>query len=83
MKCRSVGTAQEIIQPFLDNQVEFRTFSSEAERPVLTIERATTMIKDAFRSAAERDSCTGDAVSIVIAEAGKAIKTSTYAIRED
>jgi 20S proteasome subunit beta 6 len=77
------GTGEPLIQPFLDNQVGHLTLSDSADKPKLTIERATSLIKDAFRLIAEREITTGDQISVVIAEAGKPTKQFFVPLRED
>ncbi|VDN92826.1 unnamed protein product [Brugia pahangi] len=59
------------------------TMSGDVEKPLLTIERATSLIKDAFRVAAEREISTGDKIHLVIAEAGKPIRKMHLPLRED
>lgn len=57
--------------------------SGDVDKPHLTIERATSLIKDAFRVAAEREISTGDKIHLVIAEAGKPIRKMHLPLRED
>lgn len=77
------GAGEPILQPFLDNQVAHFTLSEDVEKPKLTIERATSLIKDAFRFAAERETTTGDQVYVVVVEANKPVKSYHVALRED
>ncbi|MCP9265157.1 Proteasome subunit beta type-1 [Dirofilaria immitis] len=53
------GSAEPMIMPFFDCQIGLVTMSGDVEKPHLTIERATSLIKDAFRVAAEREISTG------------------------
>ncbi|CAD6188271.1 unnamed protein product [Caenorhabditis auriculariae] len=77
------GNAEPMIIPFLDCQIGHVTLSDEAEKPPLTLERATSLMKDAFRSAAEREITTGDKIHLIIAEAGKPIVQKFLPLRED
>ncbi|KAK0404463.1 hypothetical protein QR680_017464 [Steinernema hermaphroditum] len=77
------GAAEPIMIPFFDCQVAHVTIAPGAERPELTLERATALLKDAFRNAAERETSTGDKISLVIAEAGKPIRQMFVPLRED
>ncbi|KAM3727709.1 Proteasome subunit [Dirofilaria immitis] len=77
------GSAEPMIMPFFDCQIGLVTMSGDVEKPHLTIERATSLIKDAFRVAAEREISTGDKIHLVIAEAGKSIRKLHLPLRED
>lgn len=59
------------------------TLAPGVEKPPLTIARAVSLLKDAFRFASERETSTGDQIFVVVAEAGKPIKTSYVPLRED
>ena len=65
-KVRAVcsGTGQYLLQPVLDNQVEFRQISEEKRPAELPLEPCVELVKDAFTSAGERDIYTGDVVEI-------------------
>ncbi|KAI1722997.1 proteasome subunit domain-containing protein [Ditylenchus destructor] len=77
------GSAEPLLQPFLDNQVGHMTLSETAEKPKLTIERAISLVKDAFRFVAEREITTGDGLYLVVAQANKPIQISNVPLRED
>lgn len=77
------GSAEPLLTPFLDNQINGGTLAPGVKQPPLTIERATSLLKDAFRFASEREISTGDQIFVVVAEAGKSIKTSYVQLRED
>ncbi|CAG8443036.1 4696_t:CDS:2 [Ambispora gerdemannii] len=62
---KAVGSGAELIQPFLDNQVNLK-FLPEVERTPLPLDVALQIAKDAFTSAAERDTKTGDYLEIFI-----------------
>ncbi|XP_076225256.1 proteasome beta6 subunit [Nomia melanderi] len=80
-KYRAAGSSGALLQPLLDNQVGYK--NQEGVEPIpLTEERAISIIKDVFISAAERDIYTGDSISIkVITKDG--IKESSFALRRD
>lgn len=65
-KVRAVcsGTGQTLLQPVLDNQVEFKQMSDDVAKEELDLEPCVELIKDAFASAGERDIYTGDTVEI-------------------
>lgn len=65
-KVRAVcsGTGQSLLQPVLDNQVEFRQTSDEISTEELAMDPCVELIKDAFTSAGERDIYTGDVVEV-------------------
>ncbi|KAF8383223.1 pbs-6 [Pristionchus pacificus] len=77
------GAAEPMLVPFLDCQVGHVTLSEGTERPKLTLERATALVRDAFRGCAEREITTGDSIHLVIAEAGKPIRHERRKLRED
>lgn len=77
------GAAEPMIIPLLDCQVGHVTLSDDVEKPPLTLERAVSLMKDAFRTSAEREISTGDKIHLVIAEAGKPIKQMYLPLRED
>ncbi|CAI5446728.1 unnamed protein product [Caenorhabditis angaria] len=77
------GAAEPMIIPFLDCQIGHVTVAEDYEKPPLTIERAISLMKDAFRGAAEREISTGDKIHLVIAEAGKPIVQKFLPLRED
>lgn len=57
------GTGQTLIQPVLDNQIEFKQ-QWGAPKVDLSLEATVELIRDAFTSAGERDIYTGDYVEI-------------------
>lgn len=71
--CISEGTASSLLQPFLDNQIYGKNLgappgSTEFPAPELTKERAIMVIKDAFISAAERCTNTGDSILMKVVD---------------
>jgi len=78
------GTALAIIEPFLDAQIGWMTQDKKVEPvPELTLNRAMSIMKDAFRVAAERDSGTGDQIQMVIMKAGAKPSVVYVQLRED
>lgn len=83
-KVRAVcsGTGQFLLQPVLDNQVEFRQMSPEASKSELNLDECVALVKDGFTSAGERDIYTGDTVEIYkITEKG--VELETLELRAD
>jgi len=66
---RADGTAQALIQPFLDNQVGFKN-QYGVERRLLSREEALKLIRDAFTAATERDIHTGDYLDVFTITSG-------------
>lgn len=87
VQCISEGTASSLLQPFLDNQIYGKnlgapTGSSEFPPPALTKERAIMVIKDAFISAAERDTNTGDSILMKVVD-HEGIHEKIFPLRRD
>jgi 20S proteasome subunit beta 6 len=61
----AAGTGQTLIQPLLDNQVAYKNHRLIPQTD-LDLDRALSLVKDAFTSAGERDIYTGDSVRIAI-----------------
>lgn len=83
-KVRAVcsGTGQFLLQPVLDNQVEFRQMSLDETKKELGLDECVALIKDGFTSAGERDIYTGDSVEIFkITEKG--VEMETLELRAD
>lgn len=53
-----------MLQPVLDNQVEFRQIADDKKPAELQLQPCIELVKDAFTSAGERDIYTGDIVEI-------------------
>lgn len=65
MRAVCSGTGQSLLQPILDNQVEFKQTAPESKpKEELALEPCVELVKDAFASAGERDIYTGDTVQI-------------------
>lgn len=78
---RAGGSAGALLQPLLDNQIGQKNMLNVKEEPV-TQERALSVLKDVFISAAERDIYTGDSILInIITKDG--IKEETFQLRKD
>ena len=73
------GSAQSLIQPFLDNQVGRLHLYDTVE---MTIEDTKRVVMDAFTSATERDIYTGDFVEIfTVTKAG--ISKEMFPLKKD
>lgn len=81
--CVSSGSAEPIIQPFIDNQIQQAHIANESDRQELTLERAIGMVKDSFKLASERETSVGDNIDLIIAEHKKPLKRMTVPLRED
>ncbi|TPX33707.1 hypothetical protein SmJEL517_g03440 [Synchytrium microbalum] len=75
------GSAGNLIQPFLDNQVGFKHQPTHIQG-FLPLEAALKLVKDAFTSATERDIHTGDFLDIYIIKADGVVK-QTYDLKKD
>lgn len=74
------GAGQKLIIPLLDNLVGRKNRSDAA--PVMTVEAAVEMCKEAFVTAGERDIYTGDGVDIwIITKAG--VRAEKFALKKD
>lgn len=83
-KVRAVcsGSGQYLLQPVLDNQVEFRQMAADPTRKELELEPCVELVKDAFTSTCERDIYTGDMVEICrITEKG--VEIEKFELRAD
>jgi len=81
--CRAAGSAQSLIQPFLDNQINGKNlvddpndtdpntpkFVKHGERSNLPLERVTALVVDAFTGATERHIEVGDGLEMLIIKA--------------
>ncbi|XP_001605493.1 proteasome subunit beta type-1 [Nasonia vitripennis] len=75
------GSAGALLQPLLDNQVGYLN-QENVEKIPLTKEKALSIVKDVFISAAERDIYTGDGINIkIITKDG--IVDETFDLRRD
>ena len=83
-KVRAVcsGTGQNLLQPVLDNQVEFRQMTADPNREELPLEPCVELVKDAFTSAGERDIYTGDFVEICRITS-KGVEIEKFELRAD
>ncbi|KAI9027895.1 proteasome subunit beta type-1 [Hyaloraphidium curvatum] len=79
--CRAGGSAGSLIQPLLDNQVNFKNQDGVVPAP-LPLDRVLKIVKDAFTSAAERDIYTGDSVEIWIVRKD-GIQKEVYPLKRD
>lgn len=78
---RAGGSAGALLQPVLDNQIGYKNQQGVEKVPV-PLEKAVSVIKDTFISAAERDIYTGDSVLLnIITKEG--IMTEQLSLRKD
>lgn len=77
------GTGQSLLQPVLDNQVEFRQTAPEAKpKDEVALGPCVELVKDAFTSAGERDIYTGDTLEIFkITKAG--VEVEKFELKKD
>jgi len=83
-----VGAAYSLIQPFLDKHLEADLAlpvgaSTGYKMSELSVERAVSLLKDAFQFAAERETSTGDGIDLAVVQAGKKVVRTRIALRED
>lgn len=76
------GTGQSLLQPVLDNQVEFRQTSDDVSTQELELNPCVELIKDAFTSAGERDIYTGDTVEICKID-GTGVSVEKFQLKSD
>lgn len=78
---RAGGSAGALLQPLLDNQIGLKNMQNVNKDPI-PLDRALSVLKDVFISAAERDIYTGDSIIInIITKDG--IKQETFELRKD
>lgn len=80
---RSAGSAVELIQPFLDNQVGKKNIENLGEQDLkLSLDEALKITKDGLTSATEREIACGDAIHLcIITKDG--IKEEKIELRKD
>uniref|UniRef100_A0A914GZP4 Proteasome subunit beta n=1 Tax=Globodera rostochiensis TaxID=31243 RepID=A0A914GZP4_GLORO len=80
------GYGGKIVQTFFENQWTFSTVSPEERKkmPAPTLERALSVMRDAFRGLSERETTTGDSVKLYWAKAGEdQVHHQTFRLRGD
>lgn len=78
---RAGGSAGALLQPLLDNQIGLKNMQNVIKAPV-SMQRALSVLKDVFISAAERDIYTGDGIIInIINKDG--IQEERFELRKD
>lgn len=65
-KALAQGSGAHMILPFLDAEVSGYNNPNHSKKPSMTPERATELVYEAFKAAAERDIYTGDKLEIII-----------------
>jgi len=78
---RATGSAGALIQPFIDNQIDRKTQTGVLLTP-LTLDKTKAVMRDAFRSAAERDIHTGDYMELFTITA-QGVNVEKYDLRKD
>lgn len=76
------GTGQNLLQPVLDNQVEFRQTSDDVVTEELELSPCVELVKDAFTSAGERDIYTGDTVEL-FKITGTGVEVEKFELKRD
>ncbi|CAA9996623.1 unnamed protein product [Nesidiocoris tenuis] len=77
----AAGSAGHLLQPLLDNQLGFSNMENAAPLSY-SLEKALSVIKDSFISAAERDIYTGDRIHLMIITKD-GTKEDTFELRKD
>jgi len=77
------GTAQALIQPILDNQVEKKQQYENKQIEKWSLQEALDLVKDVFTSAGERDIYTGDAVDICTITKQSGVVVETFPLKKD
>lgn len=75
------GSSGPLLQPVLDNQVGYKNQQNVTKDPI-PVEKAKSIIKDTFISAAERDIYTGDSILMAIITK-KGIEEEAVPLRKD
>jgi len=78
----TTGTASSFIEPLMDCLIQRRNMVAQAPQ-TLTKDEALTLLKNAFASAAERDTFTGDSVRFYILTPGGNVATEVLELRKD
>lgn len=78
---RAGGSAGALLQPLLDNQIGLKNMENVTATPI-SEEKAVSVIKDVFISAAERDIYTGDGILIYVITK-KGVTEEKFPLRRD
>lgn len=83
--CDCSGTGASILQSFFDIKIDECTIDKEKRgKKPMDLEQAKRLMRDGFRSVAERESQTGDAIKLVwLTKNDKQPKEETIPLRED
>ncbi|RKP24088.1 nucleophile aminohydrolase [Syncephalis pseudoplumigaleata] len=80
-QCRAAGSAQNLVQPFLDSQITLNG-QKDAQPTPLSLADVLCIVKDAFTSATERDIYTGDYIELhIITREG--VETQLHPLKKD
>ncbi|GAA6013410.1 hypothetical protein JCM10207_008834 [Rhodosporidiobolus poonsookiae] len=89
--CRAYGSAQSLVQPFLDNMVykKNQTLPPDApppvagQRPEFVLDEVTSLMTDAFTGATERHIEVGDGLEMLVIEKGAEMRWITLPLKRD
>ncbi|GAA5951013.1 hypothetical protein JCM10213_003072 [Rhodosporidiobolus nylandii] len=89
--CRAYGSAQSLVQPFLDNMVykKNQTPAPDApppvpgQRPEFDLAEVTSLMTDAFTGATERHIEVGDGLEMLVIEKGSEMRWITLPLKRD
>lgn len=83
LKYSTMGSSSAMIMPFLDCMVKMENQTIiDDEMKTISVERAKTILKDAFISASERDIQTGDSLQIVTLTP-QGVEEEVFELRKD
>lgn len=86
VSCASSGSAQTLIQPFLDCQItrmHQQIIPDGAAASALTVEDAKSLIREAMTSASERDIHTGDFLDLFVISHEAGISSERFLLKFD
>lgn len=89
--CRAAGSAQSLIQPFLDNMVYGKNQQRDpslpplvkGERPKLELDHVLKLVTDAFTGATERQIEVGDGLEMFVVEKDKGARLIALPLKRD
>ncbi|GAA5985462.1 hypothetical protein JCM5350_004006 [Sporobolomyces pararoseus] len=89
--CRAYGSAQSLVQPFLDNMVYKKNQTplpgskvpEPGQRPEFDLKEVLELVTDAFTGATERHIEVGDGLEMLVVEKGKKMRWITLPLKRD
>ncbi|GAA5876876.1 hypothetical protein JCM8547_002412 [Rhodosporidiobolus lusitaniae] len=89
--CRAYGSAQSLVQPFLDNMVYKKNQVPPpdapppvpGQRPEFVLDEVLALMTDAFTGATERHIEVGDSVEFLVIEKGREMRWVTKELKRD